>query len=155
MKKLTLVLLLLLITALLQVCTVVAAYGYNLTDKWVLVTFTKNSKCYVKKGPNEPVGIHNTETPSCWFKNEYLKPEKDSKKLIKTSISQILFNCNKRSTAIKQIINYYTDESNNMNYISYINEMSFKTVIPDSVGEDILNHVCSKEPQQNKTPMTE
>lgn len=80
--------------------------------------------------------------PSYWIKLVYLKPQKQSKKLAETFITQIVYNCNKRTTAIKQGITYFTDGSNESFSDHYIAEMDFQEVTPDSTGEYALNYVC-------------
>ena len=113
---------------------------------WVKIYRNTEEIRYVKKGNNIPVGIYNTGTPSYWSKYTFLKTRKspeNPEKQIKQVICQTVYNCGKKTTALKQEITYFTDGDSKTLTNPYISEMSFEEVIPDSVGETELNYICS------------
>lgn len=106
---------------------------------WIAVDYTDELIVYVDKSNI----TYNKNIVKAWIKYQYELPQKDASDKDFTDAKALYkHNCREKTSAVLQFITYDSGKVvNSYNYTS--KNLFFEDVIPESLGNSVLNYVCN------------
>lgn len=119
---------------------VLCSLGKAQDDRWTFISSTEGADnvtkfWYVDNTSLKYSSNYGVKTCYAWIKTVFLGDEKRD-----YIIAYWLYNCDDKSSTTLRATVYFHDKS----FFDYENFSDKKYIIPDSIGETILNYVCSK-----------
>ena len=134
---------------------------YLLIVTFWLLPVLANAACWEKFATSKDESIYFIDACSiavdgiykkAWFKTELQIPEENSDGKTYDSTKKLYyFNCKNRKSALAQFTHYYIDNVVNSASIK-IEKNAFDEVVPDSIGEAMLERACSTKITKKPKP---